>query len=408
MPSAIGGGFGGKLDLSVQPLLAVAAWKLGRPVRLVYERPESMQSSTKRHPATMQATLACDAAGRLVAYDFAGDFNTGAYSSWGPTVANRVPIHASGPYRVDHVRALTRAVLHQRQHRRRVPRLRRAAVDAASASCSSTSSPGARSSIRSSSATSTRCVAGDTTPTGQVLAASVGLRACLDALAAGMDGARAPRRRVQRERRTASSPLRRGAGIACMWYGIGNTVIANPSTMRGALRWSAARGAHLFLYNGAQEIGQGTATVMPQMFADAVGLPLASVEQVMGDTDLTADAGKSSASRQTFVSGNAAKGAGESLRARMLEALGLADVAVRRCASASRRRPSHGDASRRPVRPRPARARTATRTATSSSPAATSIRRPCRSTPTARACPTRPTASRRRSPRSRSTSSSAR
>ena len=100
VPSAIGGGFGGKLDLSVQPLLAVAAWKLGRPVRLVYERPESMQSSTKRHPATMKASAACDADGRLTAFDFAGDFNTGAYSSWGPTVANRVPIHASGPYRV--------------------------------------------------------------------------------------------------------------------------------------------------------------------------------------------------------------------------------------------------------------------------------------------------------------------
>jgi CO/xanthine dehydrogenase Mo-binding subunit len=54
VPSAIGGGFGGKLDLSVQPLLAVAAWKLGRAVRLVYERPESMQSSTKRHPGAMR------------------------------------------------------------------------------------------------------------------------------------------------------------------------------------------------------------------------------------------------------------------------------------------------------------------------------------------------------------------
>ena len=111
VPSAIGGGFGGKLDLSVQPLVAVAAWKLGRPVRLVYERPESMQSSTKRHPAEMRASAACDDAGRLVAFDFAGDFNTGPYSSWGPTVANRVPIHATGPYRVPHVRALTRAVL---------------------------------------------------------------------------------------------------------------------------------------------------------------------------------------------------------------------------------------------------------------------------------------------------------
>ena len=118
--------------------------------------------------------------------------------------------------------------------------------------------------------------------------------------------------------------MRRGIGIACMWYGIGNTVIANPSTMRGALRWNAARGGHLFLANGAQEIGQGSATVMPQMFADAVGLPLASVEQVMGDTDLTADAGKSSASRQTFVSGNAARAAGRELRRQLLERLGFA------------------------------------------------------------------------------------
>ena len=112
-----------------------------------------------------------------------------------------------------------------------------------------------------------------------------------------------------------------------MWYGIGNTVIANPSTMRGALRWSAERGAHLFLYNGAQEIGQGTATIMPQMFADAVGLPMACVEQVMGDTDLTADAGKSSASRQTFVSGNAARGAGADLRRQLIERLGFGNRA---------------------------------------------------------------------------------
>ena len=62
---------------------------------------------------------------------------------------------------------------------------------------------------------------------------------------------------------------------------------------------------------------------MPQMFADAVGLPLACVRQVMGDTDLTADAGKSSASRQTFVSGNAARAAGAALRAELLERLGF-------------------------------------------------------------------------------------
>jgi aldehyde oxidoreductase len=324
VPSAIGGGFGGKLDLSVQPLLAVAAWKLGRPVRLVYERPESMQSSTKRHPARMTARAACDATGKLTAFDFEGDFNTGAYSSWGPTVANRVPIHASGPYRVPNVRALTRAVLTNGSVAGAfrgfgVPQaalLGELLIDELAAAAGIDA-------LEFRDANALR--AGDRTPTGQLLTASVGLRECLDALWPAWRAARAAAAAFNAGVATAGS-RRRGTGIACMWYGIGNTVIANPSTMRGALRCDAVHGAHLFLYNGAQEIGQGTATIMPQMFADAVGLPLACVLQVMGDTDRTADAGKSSASRQTFVSGNAARAAGASLRRMLIERLGFTAV----------------------------------------------------------------------------------
>ncbi len=320
VPSGIGGGFGGKLDLFAQPLLAIAALKLGRAVRCVYERPESMLATTKRHPAWMKGVAACDADGRLVACDFQGDFDTGAYSSWGPTVANRVPIHASGPYRVPHVRALTRAVFTNGPvcgafRGFGVPQstlLGEALLDELAA----------RSGLdplefRWRNA----LVAGDATPTGQVLAASVGLRACLDALRPAWVAARAAAEAFNTGAEGARAAIRRGVGIACMWYGIGNTVIANPSTIRGSLRWSAERGAHLYLCNGAQEIGQGTATIVPQMFADAVGLPLACVEQVMGDTDLTPDAGKSSASRQTFVSGNAARLAGEALRRKLLAAV---------------------------------------------------------------------------------------
>ena len=100
IPSACGGGFGGKLDLSIQPLLAIAALVTGRPVRGVYSRPESMAATTKRHPARIAATFGADADGRLTGVRFHGDFDTGAYASWGPTVANRVPVHAMGPYAV--------------------------------------------------------------------------------------------------------------------------------------------------------------------------------------------------------------------------------------------------------------------------------------------------------------------
>src|SRR5690606_30646728 len=74
---------------------------------------------------------------------------------------------------------------------------------------------------------------------------------------------------------------RRGVGVACMWYGIGNTVIANPSSMQVGLRSDG----RIVLYNGAVDIGQGTCTILPQICADALGLPLALFDQVTGDTD---------------------------------------------------------------------------------------------------------------------------
>ena len=110
IPTACGGGFGGKLDASVQLLLGLAAWTLDRPVRCSYTRPESLASTTKRHPAKMTARAGCDAEGRLTAFEFDGDFDTGAYASWGPTVADRVPIHATGPYVVPNVVQRSRAV----------------------------------------------------------------------------------------------------------------------------------------------------------------------------------------------------------------------------------------------------------------------------------------------------------
>ena len=71
------------------------------------------------------------------------------------------------------------------------------------------------------------------------------------------------------------------------------------------------RDGRVVFYNGAQDIGQGSSTVLVQILADALGLPVERIETVVADTDLTADAGKSSASRQTFVSGRATQLAGE-------------------------------------------------------------------------------------------------
>jgi aldehyde oxidoreductase len=308
-PTACGGGFGGKLDVSVQPLLAVAAWRTKRPVRMVYSRVESMASTTKRHPASIRAKASADSKGCLTAFEMTGDFNTGAYASWGPTIAGRVPVHASGPYRVPHVRNRVRAI-----YTNDTPAgafrgfgVPQAAIAGETLMDDLAEKLGIdRWKIRRVNALAN----GDATPSGQVLHASAGLPKCLDALKADYDAML-----VRAAIHNANfHHTRSGVGIACMWYGCGNTSMSNPSRMRVTL----ARDGRLTLYNGAVDIGQGSTTVILQICADALGLPTAAFEQVIGDTGLTFDAGKTSASRQTLVSGNAARLAGEDLRRKIL------------------------------------------------------------------------------------------
>ena len=312
LPSACGGGFGGKLDLSVQPLIGLAAWLLDKPVACVYTRPESMASSTKRHPARIRIKSGCDAVGKLIAIEIQADFDTGAYASWGPTVATRVPIHASGPYFVPNVTARGRAYF---THCHPSGAFRGFGVPQGAIAHEAMMDELAdklgmdRLAFRRLNALK----AGDATATGQVLRHSAGLPQCLDALQPHWKQALAACAAFNQ----TSATLRRGAGIGCMWYGIGNTSLSNPSTMRIGL---SAKG-ELTLYNGAVDIGQGSNTILTQIAADALGLPMGEFKLVMGDTDLTADAGKTSASRQTFVSGKATELAGRALRRKLLQLL---------------------------------------------------------------------------------------
>ena len=318
IPTACGGGFGGKLDVAVQPILAVAAMKSRRPVAIVYSRTESMASTTKRHPAKIEARASADREGRLLAYDMQGDFNTGAYASWGPTVANRVPIHAHGPYRVPHVSNRTRAIF---TNETPAGAFRGFGVPQAAIANETLMDDLAgklgldRWQIRRINALGR----GDRTASGQLLEASAGLPECLDALKPAWDHALA----TAAAHNTSNARLKRGAGIACMWYGCGNTALSNPSAMRIALDASGT----VTIWSGAVDIGQGISTVVEQVVRETLRLDGAHVTvcDAVGDTLLTLDAGKTSASRQTFVSGNAARRAAENLRAQLVR---LANVSA--------------------------------------------------------------------------------
>ncbi len=310
IPTACGGGFGGKLDLGVHPLIGIAAWILDRPVRCTWNRIESMAASTKRHPSRINARYGCTKEGDLVAYELTGDFDTGAYVSWGLTVKDRVPVHATGPYFVPHVEAKTRAVF---TNGTPAGAFRGFGIPQAAIAHDNLMDRMAeaikmdplefrlRNAIRK----------GQATATGQVLDYSAGLDQCLEALRDPWKKARAA---ADKFNAANDGMKRRGVGVGCMWYGCGNTSLSNPSTMQIGV---AADGT-VTLYSGAQDIGQGTNTTMVQVAADALGVRMEDVQLVWGDTDLTEDAGKSSASRQAYVSGRAAMEAGLDLRGQIL------------------------------------------------------------------------------------------
>ena len=300
IPSAVGGGFGSKLDVSLQPLIGLVTLKTGRPSRMTYSRAESMASTTKRHPAEIHGRIGCDASGRITGMEFAGRFDTGPYASWGPTVANRVPVHASGPYLTPNITAQARAV-HTNGPVSGAFRsfgLPQAAVWQETLYDDLAEKAGLdRLAFRLLNALRD----GDASATGQVMRAT-GIAECLTALLPHW------------HRAIAENGPNRGVGIASCWYGCGNTGLPNPSTIRIGI----TRAGQVMLHQGATDIGQGSNTVIAQIAADALGLPLSALGLIGPDTALSPDAGKTSASRQTFVTGRAAQAAGTALRAAIL------------------------------------------------------------------------------------------
>lgn len=318
VPTATGGGFGSKLDVSLQPLIGLVAMKTGRPAALTYTRNESMISTTKRHPAQMKASIGVDADGLVTGMVFTGDFNTGAYASWGPTVANRVPVHASGPYATPNYRAEGRAI---HTHGPISGAFRGFGVPQATIMQETLYDELAEKlGLDRLEFRLNNCLRnGSETVTGQKLESGVGIAECLEALQPHWVRALADAAAFN----AANETEKRGVGVASCWYGCGNTSLPNPSTIRVGI----SPAGEVILHQGAVDIGQGSNTVITQICADALGLPLDTFRLKSADTAISPDAGKTSASRQTFVTGKAAEKAGRALRETILRFANVSEKA---------------------------------------------------------------------------------
>jgi CO/xanthine dehydrogenase Mo-binding subunit len=292
--SATGGGFGGRLDITVQCLLALTAFHLKKPVRIVYPREEVFQATSKRHPLKIRYRSGARGDGTVTAVevDILGD--TGAYASYGVAVGMRSAIHATGPYQVPNVKVRNQMVYTNNPWS---GAMRGFGVPQMAFAHESQMDLLARAlkmdpfEIRLRNALQ----AGSETATGQKLTASVGIGETL--------------RKVKewRDLRTFSRTdprrpyIRKGIGVGSMWYGIGNTGVSNPSTAQVEIDPHG----QVRLFTGAADIGQGSDTALLQIASEALGIPFSEVHLIRADTARTTDAGASSASRQTYISGNA-------------------------------------------------------------------------------------------------------
>ena len=308
---ATGGAFGGKED--VPSLLAcqaaLPAWILKRPVKLVYDRSEDMMVTSKRHPAWVRYKSGVTKDGILRAVKAEYVIDGGAYATLSAVVLFRGSAHSVGPYKCENVKINSYAVATNK-----VP----------TGAFRGFGSPQILFAVESQMDQLAEKLGldpvefrkknilrqGDTTITGQKLEYSVGLEETLDKV-------------IQISGWTPEAPKEDGVGygLSTIYYGVGLGAGGKHMARTGARVILHADGSVLFSV-GTTEIGQGMTTVLSQIVADELGVPLDWISMMPTDTSRVPDSGPTVASRSTTMSGNALKDACIKIKSVLLEEAG--------------------------------------------------------------------------------------
>lgn len=298
----VGGGFGGKEDMSVQPYAALMAYVTKRPVRVKYSRQESLNYHVKRHPMEMEFTTACDENGILTAMKGIIIADTGAYASLGGPVLHRACTHAAGPYNYQNIDIFGMSV-----YTNNTPSGAYRGFGVTQ-SCFATEMNinllaemvgidpfefRRRNAIKP----------GDILPNGQTADPNTNMAACLDAL----------------KDIYYSSKY---AGIAC---GFKNSGTGMGKKDIGRVLLSVENGK-IHIRTSAACMGQGIAQMVLTEICHVTELDPALFVFEPADTVRTPDAGTSTASRQTVMTGEAARRVGEKLKSALEGGRTIADL----------------------------------------------------------------------------------
>ena len=306
----IGGGFGGKEDIAGQIHAALAAQATGRPVKFLYDRHESLLVHPKRHATRIRLKLGATRQGQLTAAQTELYGDTGAYASLGDKVMTRATTHSSGPYEVDAVRADCFAM-----YTNNPPSgaFRGFGVTQSAFAIESAIDMLAEQlemnpiEFRRQNALQV----GSITNTSQHLRESVGLLECIDRLEEEI------LKRTQgadpfSPRAVEGAPHRvRSWGVALAYK---NTGLGGGAPDKSAAEVELHEDGTAEVRTSAAEIGQGLVAVAQLITAEELSLPLEKIRVLLSDTDLTPDGGPTTASRQTYVTGNAIRHAAKAMR----------------------------------------------------------------------------------------------
>lgn len=307
-----GGAFGGREDISIQIYLGLAVLRTGKPVGIQYTRSESMIARHKRHPLRIHYTLGAKRDGTLVAAKVEIFADEGAYASTGIAVLRKAASHATGPYRVPNIHVDAHGLY--TNHNPTGAMRGFGACQLALAYEATLDKLAERLGVdRVALRRQNLITGGDMVTTTQRIPV-VSVQACLEEAA----------RRIGWDQRDytvdpATPWIKKGYGISAFCFGLGYGD-GFPDASRAHVRLSEEGLVEVF--SGGVEVGQGLHMMCAQVAAEELGVDPLSVQVFLADTGITPEAGSSSATRQTFFTGNAVRLAATELKKVLFDVAG--------------------------------------------------------------------------------------
>ncbi len=314
--SAIGGAFGGREDMSVQIVLALAAWRLSqrgihRPVKIIWSREELIIGHHKRHPYYIKTRWGATKEGKLIAAEVEVVADGGAYAYTSTKVLGNATLMCTGPYEIPNVKVDGYAVYTNNlpngafrgfggpqgafAAETQMNRLAEAlGMDPAEIRLKNVLREGSLLSV------------------GTPLPKGVSLPQVVERCQAESSRLIAEVEDYRNEHSTFKpSNFRRGTGFACSFKNVGFSFGFPEQSWATVELHGTAEIQRAVVHHAGADVGQGAHTVFAQMAAEALGLPMEKVELVVSDTAHTGNSGSASASRMTFMAGNAILGASQ-------------------------------------------------------------------------------------------------